>query len=138
MEYKHLLKVVFMKKIFIFFVLIIFLFGGCSYGAGNSSSDGDFYDEILNQMFSSMQDGLISRGYNEGNVKRYITVLRGRVNKAELVNMTSSCMSKYSDIKSHEEQIANDCFTAWITKFIAEDNTDLLEIIESQKFNQFR
>ena len=120
-----------MKKIFII-LSIIFLFTSSSYGLNLSSEEKEnFYNGIVNNLFSSIEEGLISQGYSELRVKQYVTMMKGRINREELQNMTWSCVNKYDNLED-KEQISHKCFKRWVTKFIAIDNADLLQIIEGK------
>ena len=110
----------------------MFLFTSSSYGLDLSPEEKeDFYNKIVSNMFSSIEEGLVSQGFNQTKVKQYTTMLQGRINREELQSMTWSCVSKYENLED-KEQISHKCFKRWVTKFIAIDNADLLRILENK------
>lgn len=123
-----------MKKILIF-LFGFFMICNSSFAVDLTMEEKNaFYNEVVAKMFSSIEEGLISRGYPESKVKNLTSTMKSRVNTKELNDMTWPCVKKYDDLTKNTEGIARECFADWLTKFITEDNKDLLEKFENNSF----
>jgi len=117
-----------MKKLFtLLFVLLFFASSNIAYG-GNSEV---FYDKYLEGLYSSLSLPMINSGIAPDKVDKYITAMKGRVDKKSLINSTWACVREKELLTKFEEsgEVDGVCFDQWRYDFMNK-NTDLLELLK--------
>lgn len=120
-----------MKKILLLGIVILF---GLQVFAYNYDADfkKSYYDGFIVSMFNSLQNSLLSQGFNSSSVNSYISTMKSRLNRTQLENATWSCVSKYSyqDMVNNSTTVYNDCFDKWLNNFFFVTNKDVSNVLK--------
>lgn len=103
--------------------------------SGTKLTDQDkkeFYDNFIPSMFSSLEQSLLSKGFTQSSVRKYIGTLKSRMNRTSFENATWACISKYTleTLDANAESITDECFGSWLNKFFINDNKDLMNLLQ--------
>lgn len=117
-----------MKRVITLFIAFLALsLSAFAYNYTNEDKQ-EFYDAFSTEFFSSMNDELISNGFQKSGVYIYSTQLKSRFNRTELENASWACIAKYSpeQLSKDIQGITHECFASWIENFIGK-NSDLAQ-----------
>lgn len=90
-----------------------------------------FYEGLIISFFQSLQQSLLSQGFDENSVYMYVSTTRARIDRKDLENATWACVSKYSptQLQNNSTKIIDECFDGWFNKFFFEKNADALKLL---------
>lgn len=120
-----------MKKIFIIFVSLI-LFGLPALAFEYSAQEKKvFYDNFLKGMFWAMELSLVNNNIPQDKADRYISAMKGRIDRTQLENETWACVSKYTQkqMSSMSDEISKECFSKWADDYYTK-NQDLMKLLK--------
>lgn len=91
-----------------------------------------FYDSFISSVFSSLKQSLLSQGFTQSSVDKYITTIQPRLNRTSFESETWACVSKYTmeTLNSDAERIADECFGNWLNDFFINKNGDLMNLLQ--------
>lgn len=120
-----------MKKIFVSFLMLV-IFSGSALAVEYSAYEKKaFYDGFEGGMFYSLEQTLLQRGIPQAKTSKYVTALKGRLNRTQLENATWACVSKYTpqQLAASQKAVADECFAKWVDDFYGK-NTDLINLLK--------
>jgi len=121
-----------MKKFILLFCIITSFCTSALAQNYDANFKKSFYDSLINGMFTSLQDTIISNGYTKASAEEYVKTLKGRLNRTELENKTWGCVSQHSmEEMIHTTSIIDECFGDWANSFFTQ-NADTLSILQQQ------
>ena len=84
------------------------------------------YDNFLPAFYKSAEQTLVQNGFQESKAKNYVSALKKRIKKQDLINETYPCLSKVAigDMETKGVQ----CLLPWMTK-VQEKNADLMRLL---------
>lgn len=120
-----------MKK-FLILLLAVVILGGTAFAANYNANDKKvFYDGFIGGMFYSLEQRLLAGGLPQTKVTKYVTAMKGRVDRTQLENATWGCITKYTpeQIAASTQKVTDECFNNWVNDFFTK-NDDLLNILK--------
>lgn len=115
------------KKIFLILTIVL-LSANTVFAAYSEAFKNDFYNGFISGMFENLESTLIARNIPKEKAHAYSIALKGRVDRAQLIQSSWSCLSKLTEQEINSQK-GLACMQNWTNNFMLKNN-DLMELLK--------